>query len=187
MFVGLWRSLLKPLFRLITRRSTANKKSGEDDITSGPKTSENAKADKVILGNITLAAFLAKFAPVLFSAIPFRNTVTWKNHEACTWLAVAILIYTVLILFFAVVPVSIFSYLTRIVSCIRRRQTKTPIPKEKPHAMGDKGSVSRYYLPLTWRHQYPRPVTTIWGHMCYFVWEGLVDVAQERHAESRRG
>ncbi|KAK4183347.1 hypothetical protein QBC35DRAFT_342626, partial [Podospora australis] len=30
--------------------------------------------------------------------IPFRNTATWKMHEACTWLAVAFLSYMVLIL-----------------------------------------------------------------------------------------
>ncbi|KAK3367291.1 hypothetical protein B0T24DRAFT_710100 [Lasiosphaeria ovina] len=45
-----------------------------------------------------LAALLAKFTPILFSAIPFRNTVTWRMHEACTWLAVAVLGYMLLVL-----------------------------------------------------------------------------------------
>lgn len=48
--------------------------------------------------NIALATLLAKFTPILFSNIPFRNTVTWKMHEACTWLAVAVLSYMVFIL-----------------------------------------------------------------------------------------
>jgi len=48
--------------------------------------------------NVAFAALLAKFTPILFSNIPFRNTVTWKMHEACTWLAVAVLSYMVLVL-----------------------------------------------------------------------------------------
>ncbi|KAM7199932.1 hypothetical protein V8F33_004106 [Rhypophila sp. PSN 637] len=35
---------------------------------------------------VSLATLLAKFTPILFSAIPFRNTVAWKMHEACTWM-----------------------------------------------------------------------------------------------------
>ncbi|KAK4213799.1 hypothetical protein QBC37DRAFT_285244 [Rhypophila decipiens] len=46
--------------------------------------------------SIALTALLAKFTPILFANIPFRNTVTWKNHEACTWLAVAILTWMVI-------------------------------------------------------------------------------------------
>ncbi|KAM7222663.1 hypothetical protein V8F06_001850 [Rhypophila decipiens] len=33
--------------------------------------------------SIALTTLLAKFTPILFANIPFRNTVTWKNHEAC--------------------------------------------------------------------------------------------------------
>ncbi|KAM7201979.1 hypothetical protein V8F33_002986 [Rhypophila sp. PSN 637] len=48
--------------------------------------------------SIALTALLAKFTPILFANIPFRNTVTWKNHEACTWLAVAFLTWMVIVL-----------------------------------------------------------------------------------------
>ncbi|KAK3385469.1 hypothetical protein B0H63DRAFT_543810 [Podospora didyma] len=48
--------------------------------------------------NITVAALLAKFTPILFSNIPFRNTVTWKMHESCTWMAIGILLYMVVVL-----------------------------------------------------------------------------------------
>ncbi|KAK3372663.1 hypothetical protein B0H63DRAFT_439963 [Podospora didyma] len=54
-----------------------------------------------MLGNVALCALLAKFAPILFSAIPFRNTVTWKMHESCTWMAVALLAYMVVVLVLA--------------------------------------------------------------------------------------
>ncbi|KAK0712717.1 hypothetical protein B0T26DRAFT_780294 [Lasiosphaeria miniovina] len=45
-----------------------------------------------------VAALLAKFMPTLLSNIPFRNTVTWKMHETCTWLAVGVLGYMVAVL-----------------------------------------------------------------------------------------
>ncbi|KAM7203342.1 hypothetical protein V8F33_002333, partial [Rhypophila sp. PSN 637] len=48
--------------------------------------------------NIALAALLAKFTPILLSNIPFYNTVTFKIHEACTWMAVVVLAYMILIL-----------------------------------------------------------------------------------------
>ncbi|KAM7214106.1 hypothetical protein V8F06_010545 [Rhypophila decipiens] len=52
----------------------------------------------IITFNVALATLLAKFTPILFSAIPFRNTVTWKMHEACTWMSVSFLVYMLLIL-----------------------------------------------------------------------------------------
>lgn len=48
--------------------------------------------------SIAMACLLAKFTPILFSNIPFRNTVTWTMHEASTWMAVAILSYMVVVL-----------------------------------------------------------------------------------------
>ncbi|VBB81088.1 Putative protein of unknown function [Podospora comata] len=57
-----------------------------------------ARSRDVLFFNIAFAALLAKFTPILFSSIPFRNTVTWKMHEACTWLAVAVLSYMVIVL-----------------------------------------------------------------------------------------
>ncbi|KAK3688230.1 hypothetical protein B0T22DRAFT_479497 [Podospora appendiculata] len=53
----------------------------------------------VVSANVALAALLAKFTPILLSNIPFRNTVTWKTHEACTWLAVGVLGYMFVVLF----------------------------------------------------------------------------------------
>jgi hypothetical protein len=52
----------------------------------------------VFTANVALSALLAKFTPLLLSNVPFRKTVTWKMHEACTWLAVAILAYMILVL-----------------------------------------------------------------------------------------
>ncbi|KAK3381705.1 hypothetical protein B0H63DRAFT_546347 [Podospora didyma] len=48
--------------------------------------------------NIAFASLLSKFAPILLSNVPFRNTVTWKMHETCTWMAIAVLIYMILVL-----------------------------------------------------------------------------------------
>ncbi|KAK4214365.1 hypothetical protein QBC37DRAFT_284097 [Rhypophila decipiens] len=48
--------------------------------------------------NIALATILSKFTPILLSNIPYNNAVTWKIHEACTWLSVAFLGYMVIIL-----------------------------------------------------------------------------------------
>ncbi|KAK3323813.1 hypothetical protein B0T19DRAFT_402103 [Cercophora scortea] len=53
----------------------------------------------LVSANVSLATLLAKFTPILLSNIPFRNTVTWKTHEACTWLAVAVLSYMFIVLF----------------------------------------------------------------------------------------
>ncbi|KAK3314176.1 hypothetical protein B0H66DRAFT_630620 [Apodospora peruviana] len=52
----------------------------------------------VLSFNIALATLLAKFTPILLSNIPFHNTVTWKIHEACSWMAVVVLGYMVLVL-----------------------------------------------------------------------------------------
>ncbi|KAM7211879.1 hypothetical protein V8F06_012754 [Rhypophila decipiens] len=48
--------------------------------------------------SIALVALLAKFTPILFANIPFRDTVTFRMHEVCTWLAVFVLGCMVLVL-----------------------------------------------------------------------------------------
>ncbi|KAM7198955.1 hypothetical protein V8F33_004692 [Rhypophila sp. PSN 637] len=48
--------------------------------------------------HICLATSFAKFTPLLLSNIPFSNAVTWKIHEACTWMSVAFLGYMVVVL-----------------------------------------------------------------------------------------
>ncbi|KAK3314089.1 hypothetical protein B0H66DRAFT_451860, partial [Apodospora peruviana] len=63
-----------------------------------PSVYNTKNKNDVLYLNISLAAVLAKFTPILFSGIPFRNTVTWKMHEASTWTAVAVLSYMVLVL-----------------------------------------------------------------------------------------
>ncbi|KAK3362561.1 hypothetical protein B0T25DRAFT_512750 [Lasiosphaeria hispida] len=55
-------------------------------------------AEDVLSLNVATAALLAKFTPILLSNVPFRNTITWRMHEACTWMAVAVLAYMVLVL-----------------------------------------------------------------------------------------
>ncbi|KAM7211141.1 hypothetical protein V8F06_013474 [Rhypophila decipiens] len=57
-----------------------------------------SRTKDILASNIALAALVAKFTPILFSNIPFRNTVTWKMHETCTWMAVAVLSYMVIVL-----------------------------------------------------------------------------------------
>jgi hypothetical protein len=47
---------------------------------------------------VAMAALLAKFTPLFLSNVPFRNTVTWKMHEACTWSVVGVLSYMLLVL-----------------------------------------------------------------------------------------
>ncbi|KAM7197758.1 hypothetical protein V8F20_006431 [Naviculisporaceae sp. PSN 640] len=74
-FAGLWQSIL----HIIIRRDRAD----DPDLLSF---------------NIALATFFAKFTPIMLSNIPFHNTVTWKMHEACTWMAVFSLSYMVLVL-----------------------------------------------------------------------------------------
>ncbi|KAK4209478.1 hypothetical protein QBC37DRAFT_294537 [Rhypophila decipiens] len=48
--------------------------------------------------SIALVALLAKFTPILFANIPFRDTVTFRMHEVCTWLAVFVLGCMILVL-----------------------------------------------------------------------------------------
>lgn len=60
----------------------------------------------LLTSNIALATLLVKFTPIVLSNIPFSNAVTWKIHEACTWLSVAFLGHMVLVLFFSfILPV----------------------------------------------------------------------------------
>ncbi|KAM7207771.1 hypothetical protein V8F20_001813 [Naviculisporaceae sp. PSN 640] len=47
---------------------------------------------------IAVARLFAKLTPILFSGIPFRNTITFRMHEACTWTAVGILLIMVCVL-----------------------------------------------------------------------------------------
>ncbi|KAM7193242.1 hypothetical protein V8F33_007942 [Rhypophila sp. PSN 637] len=74
--------------------------------------------------SIALATFLAKFTPILLSNIPFRNTITWEMHEVCTWMAVGVLSYMVVVLGIAVVAF----FLRR--SRARGRYTNTGIPMD---------------------------------------------------------
>ncbi|KAK4209957.1 hypothetical protein QBC37DRAFT_323066 [Rhypophila decipiens] len=57
-----------------------------------------SRTKDILSSNTSVAALVAKFTPILFSNIPFRNTVTWKMHETCTWMAVAVLSYMVVVL-----------------------------------------------------------------------------------------
>ena len=52
----------------------------------------------VFSANVALAAVMAKVTPLLLSNVPFRNTVTWKMHEACTWMVIVILGHMVVVL-----------------------------------------------------------------------------------------
>ncbi|KAM7192942.1 hypothetical protein V8F20_008612 [Naviculisporaceae sp. PSN 640] len=54
--------------------------------------------DRLTLASVSIATFLSKFAPILLSGVPFRNTVTWKMHETYTWTLVFVLSYMVLVL-----------------------------------------------------------------------------------------
>ncbi|KAM7196191.1 hypothetical protein V8F33_006303 [Rhypophila sp. PSN 637] len=47
---------------------------------------------------IPLATLLARFTPILLAGVPFRNTITWKMHEAYTWCVVGVLGYMVIVL-----------------------------------------------------------------------------------------
>ncbi|KAK4211182.1 hypothetical protein QBC37DRAFT_19376 [Rhypophila decipiens] len=64
----------------------------------------NTKRIDLTLASVSLAAFLAKFAPILLSGVPFRNTITWKMHETYTWSLVAVLGYMVLVLTILLFP-----------------------------------------------------------------------------------
>ncbi|KAM7217674.1 hypothetical protein V8F06_006929 [Rhypophila decipiens] len=93
-FVGLYRSfprsaLLSSLFR--PRTSTENSNSIDNRHTA-------VGGGQTLTFHISLATLLAKFTPILLSNIPFSNAVTWKIHEACTWMSVAFLLYMVLVL-----------------------------------------------------------------------------------------
>ncbi|KAK3328759.1 hypothetical protein B0H66DRAFT_1073 [Apodospora peruviana] len=48
--------------------------------------------------NAALATFFAKFTPIVLSNISFSNAVTWRIHEACTWMAVAFLAHMFIVL-----------------------------------------------------------------------------------------
>ncbi|KAM7190486.1 hypothetical protein V8F33_009469 [Rhypophila sp. PSN 637] len=97
-FAGLWSSLS------LLAKHTLNTVRGSNN---GPNKHNNPSNDYTSMSsqdmksfNIALATFFAKFMPILLSNIPFHNTVTWKMHEACTWMAVVFMGYMVLLLLF---------------------------------------------------------------------------------------
>ncbi|KAH8894540.1 hypothetical protein GQ53DRAFT_857968 [Thozetella sp. PMI_491] len=50
------------------------------------------------LAAVASAGILSKFTPLLLSTVPFRDTITWKIHEAGTWASVAILSYMTVVI-----------------------------------------------------------------------------------------
>lgn len=85
-FTGIYRSF--PSSKIFSRFRSPNNNS---EIYPTPK-------GQTLTFHVSLATLLAKFTPILLSNIPFSNAVTWKIHEACTWLSVAFLSYMVLVL-----------------------------------------------------------------------------------------
>ncbi|KAM7216082.1 hypothetical protein V8F06_008555 [Rhypophila decipiens] len=111
-FIGLWNSMFHSNSTINVPEHHANSRSTTGTSRAGQ--GHQNPSGNILMTNITIAAFIAKFTPIMFSAIPFRNTVTWKMHESCTWLAIATLIYMFIVLFFACVPVaSLLFKLTR--------------------------------------------------------------------------
>ncbi|KAM7224616.1 hypothetical protein V8F06_000397 [Rhypophila decipiens] len=93
-FAGIWSSL--SLFF----RHTLNTARGSDKLNKPSNDYTSMSSQDLKSFNIALATFFAKFMPILLSNIPFHNTVTWKMHEACTWMAVIFMGYMVLLLLF---------------------------------------------------------------------------------------
>jgi len=56
-----------------------------------------ARRRHVYLSLVAVAAVLAEFMPILLNNVPFRVTQTFITHEVCTWLAVSILLYMLLV------------------------------------------------------------------------------------------
>ncbi|KAM7183770.1 hypothetical protein V8F20_012492 [Naviculisporaceae sp. PSN 640] len=135
-----------------------------------PNNSEDypAPKDQTLTFHISLATLLAKFTPILLSNIPFSNAVTWKIHEACTWLSVAFLSYMVLVLAVSLV----LPYKDSIITWIKRlwwsRLGRETTIEERKRQIP--------YLPLK--------VDTIAGHMYYLChsekivrdFEGMVEM-----------
>ncbi|KAK4191334.1 hypothetical protein QBC35DRAFT_375997 [Podospora australis] len=47
---------------------------------------------------VALAGVLSKFMPIVLANVPFSNTVTWRSHEACTWISVGVLWFMIFVL-----------------------------------------------------------------------------------------
>ncbi|KAM7207747.1 hypothetical protein V8F06_014965, partial [Rhypophila decipiens] len=82
-------------------RSEAQSRKRPDD-TCGPEISQASSSWQEINFlldlAIPLATLLARFTPILLAGVPFRNTITWKMHEAYTWCVVGVLGYMVIVL-----------------------------------------------------------------------------------------
>jgi len=46
---------------------------------------------------VAVAAITAEFMPILLNNVPFRVTQTWVTHQVCTWMAVGILCFMILV------------------------------------------------------------------------------------------
>ncbi|KAH8882168.1 hypothetical protein GQ53DRAFT_610066, partial [Thozetella sp. PMI_491] len=102
---GFWDYYFSRVFESqVYRRLSINQRPAESSILISPPSSAfvglwNATIQRDIFSwNVALATILAKFTPLLLSNVPFRNTVTWEIHERCTWTAVSILGYMMLVL-----------------------------------------------------------------------------------------
>lgn len=100
--------------------------------------------DRLTLASVSMATFLSKFAPILLSGVPFRNTVTWKMHETYTWTLVCVLSYMVLVLGVLLLPRAVPLYL---------------LGRFRKNAREDTGIDGRQLAPT--------PPTSIAGYMYY--------------------
>ncbi|KAK4180938.1 hypothetical protein QBC36DRAFT_374634 [Triangularia setosa] len=100
--------------------------------------------DDILPFNVAPAARQAEFTPILFSNIPFRNTVMWKMHEECTWLAVAVLSYMILVL----VLVAMLYHLGVVVVIVKRSSDEAASGKQHRGHNDERVAVD-YCVPST--------------------------------------
>ncbi|KAK3337774.1 hypothetical protein B0T19DRAFT_455704 [Cercophora scortea] len=61
------------------------------------RTPSHTPKPDILTASIALAAVLSKGTPILLALVPFSPLQTWRAHEICTWTAVAVLGYMVLL------------------------------------------------------------------------------------------
>ncbi|KAH8889111.1 hypothetical protein GQ53DRAFT_825871 [Thozetella sp. PMI_491] len=90
---------LEPYRRLSRRPQLA-----KDSILVVPATDvftglwHSIKSRNVVTGLVAFAGILSKITPILLANVPFSSVVTWKTHQVCSWMAVGILCYMILVL-----------------------------------------------------------------------------------------
>ncbi|KAK0642090.1 hypothetical protein B0T16DRAFT_449362 [Cercophora newfieldiana] len=100
-----WASVLQTYIVLLPYYNLFSHDCPADDSITLPYTSDqyttlftSLRRGDLLLAAVSVMTIFSDFLPVLLANVPFDRTVTWKAHNVCSWMAVAIISLMTLVL-----------------------------------------------------------------------------------------